>query len=130
MKALVIYDSAFGNTEQIAQAMGQALGSQPDVEVLRVTNVQAEQLRDLDVLVVGSPTRAFQASLNTKKFLSSIPARGLEGVSVGAFDTRLDAEASDSAILAFLARLFGYAAEPIGRRLLKRGGNLTLQPKI
>ena len=28
MKALVVYDSIFGNTKQIAQAMGNALNSQ------------------------------------------------------------------------------------------------------
>jgi flavodoxin len=33
MKALVVYDSVFGNTEQIAQAIGNALGSQKDVEI-------------------------------------------------------------------------------------------------
>lgn len=35
MKALVVYDSFFGNTEQIAQAIGNALGSQEDVKILR-----------------------------------------------------------------------------------------------
>ncbi|MDJ0593235.1 MAG: hypothetical protein QNJ72_25150 [Pleurocapsa sp. MO_226.B13] len=45
MKALVVYDSVFGNTEQIAQAMGNALSSQVDVEVLRVTQIKVEQLR-------------------------------------------------------------------------------------
>jgi flavodoxin len=40
MKALVVYDSVFGNTEQIAQAIGDALGSQEDVEILRVSNVK------------------------------------------------------------------------------------------
>jgi len=31
MKVLIIYDSVFGNTEQIAQAIGNALSSQKDV---------------------------------------------------------------------------------------------------
>ena len=38
MKALIIYDSFFGNTEQIAQAIGNVLGSQEEVETLRVSD--------------------------------------------------------------------------------------------
>jgi len=37
MKALVVYDSVFGNTEQIARAIGEALGA----EVLPVGGAQA-----------------------------------------------------------------------------------------
>lgn len=43
MKAMVIYDSYFGNTEKIAKAIGHALGSQEEVEVLRVNYVKPEQ---------------------------------------------------------------------------------------
>jgi len=60
MKALVVYDSFFGNTEKIAQTIGNALGAPADVEVLRVGNVKPEQLTGLGLLVVGSPTRAFR----------------------------------------------------------------------
>jgi len=34
MKALVVYDSVFGNTEQVAQAIGKALDPPGDVETL------------------------------------------------------------------------------------------------
>jgi flavodoxin len=60
MNALVIYDSVFGNTEQIAQAIGNALGSQEDVKIVRVSNVKPEQLTGLKLLIVGSPTRQFR----------------------------------------------------------------------
>ena len=35
MKAAVIYDSVYGNTEQVARAVGEALGSQEDVKIAR-----------------------------------------------------------------------------------------------
>jgi flavodoxin len=38
MKVLIVYDSVFSNREKIAQAIGNALGSQEDVEILRVSN--------------------------------------------------------------------------------------------
>ncbi|MFW6135787.1 MAG: flavodoxin family protein [Chloroflexota bacterium] len=129
VKALVVYDSVFGNTEQIAQAIGDALGSSEDVETLRVTDAQPEALTTVDVLIVGSPTRGFQPTPATKNLLKRIPAGGLEAVRVAAFDTRFAVEEMDSAILSFLVRLFGYAAKPIADRLRKKGGTLAVPPE-
>ena len=56
MKVLIIYDSLFGNTEQIARVMNNAFGSQKDIEILRVSHVKPEQLTELKLLIVGSPT--------------------------------------------------------------------------
>lgn len=48
MKAMVVYDSAYGNTERIAQAMAQALGSPEEVVLVRASQVQPEQLGPAD----------------------------------------------------------------------------------
>lgn len=40
MKALVMYDSEFGNTEIIARAIGEVLGPEEKVVVRRVSDVQ------------------------------------------------------------------------------------------
>ena len=83
MKALVVYDSFFGNTEQIARAVGAAIGnalaSHAEVQTLRVGDVKAEHLAGLDLLVVGSPTRAFSASPATKAWLKSLAPNSLRG---------------------------------------------------
>jgi len=129
MKALVIYDSYFGNTEQIAQAIGNVLGSQEDVGTLRVGNLKPEQLTGLELLIVGSPTRGFRPTAAITKRLRSIPTNGLSGVKVAAFDTRISIADMGPAILRFLAGLFGYAAKPISDRLRKKGGRLTVPPE-
>jgi flavodoxin len=129
MKALVIYDSFFGNTERVAQAMGEALEPHGTVEVARVSEVQQEQVTSLDYLIVGSPTRGFSPSPDTKKFVRGLPTRGLEGVGVAAFDTRVDLDDVDSRILPPLVKLFGYAAEPIAKGLRRKGGDLRLPPE-
>jgi len=130
MKAMVVYDSFFGNTEKIAQAItcaiGEALGSQEEVEVLRVGEASPDRWAGVPLLVVGSPTRAFSATPATKKFLGSIPKSGLQGVKVAAFDTRIAVEDVDSRILPPMVKLFGYAAEPIAKRLQKKGGELAI----
>jgi flavodoxin len=129
MKALVIYDSFFGNTEQIARAIGNALGSQGEVEVLRVGDVKPEQLAGLNLLIVGSPTRAFRPTPAISSFLGRIPANGLQGVKVAAFDTRMSTQDANSPILAFFVKLFGYAAKPIADKLTKKGGELAIPPE-
>ena len=47
MKDLVVYDSGFGNTEQVATTIGETLGSPGEIEVLRVGEVKIEQLTGL-----------------------------------------------------------------------------------
>jgi len=130
-KALVVYDSYFGNTERIAQSIGDALGRAEDVETLRVGNVRPEQLAGLKLFVVGSPTRAFRPTEAIKTFLKSIPRNGLKGVKVAAFDTRITEEEIESAvfILRFLVNIFGYAAKPIADKLEKKGGKLIAAPE-
>ena len=130
-KALVVYDSFFGNTERIAQSIGNALGRPEDVGILRVVDVKPEQLAGLKLLIVGSPTRAFSPSPAIKRFLKSIPKNGLKGVKVAAFDTRITEEEIDSAvfILRIFVNIFGYAARPISDRLVKKAGQLIAPPE-
>jgi flavodoxin len=129
MKVLVIYDSVFGNTEQVARAIGNALGSQADVNVLRVSDVKPEHLMGVDLLIVGSPTRAFSPTPAIKKFLANIPQQGLRGVTVAAFDTRIALSDVDSRVLPVFVRIFGYAAKPIADSLTRKAGELRLPPE-
>lgn len=130
MKVLIVYDSVFGNTEKIAQVIGNAMGSQAEVNILRVGNVKPEHLTGLDVLIVGSPTRGFKPTKAITNFLKRIPKNGLKGVKVAAFDTRFTMSAiEESRVLPFFVRLFGYAAKPISDRLKKKGGELIIPPE-
>lgn len=128
MKAMIVYDSYFGNTEKTAEAMAQALQGQAEVVIKRVSEAQSDQLGDLDLLIVGSPTRAFRATPATYQFIKAIPANGLAGVKVAAFDTRMNVQETNVGILKFLAKIFGYAAEPIAKRLTRKGGQLAAEP--
>ena len=130
MKAMVAYDSTYGNTEQVARAVGAALGPGEDVETLRVGEVTPERLAGISLLVVGCPTQKFSPTGATTRMLKSIPNRGLKGVKVAAFDTRItEAEVERIKILAFFVKLFGYAAEPVADRLRKKGGDLVAPPE-
>lgn len=128
MKALIIYDSVYGNTEKVARAIGEALGPPDEVLVLRVGEVGPEKLAGVDLLVVGSPTQRLRPTPATNSFLDSIPSQGLKGMQVAAFDTRLEMNESQPGVLRFFVRIFGYAADPIAEKLKKKGGTQVLPP--
>jgi flavodoxin len=128
VKTLVVYDSFFGNTEKVAQAVGEALSGAGEVEIVRAGKVTPGQVAEADLVIVGSPTRAFRPSPEIGKFLRSIPAGGLEGKRTGAFDTRISEEDVGSAFLRLLMKVFGYAARPVSRKLERKGGRVVLEP--
>jgi flavodoxin len=125
MNALVIYDSVFGNTEKIAQAIAAALGTQ----AVPVSQAEADQLRGFDLLVVGSPTRGFRPTEGIAKLLNGLPKNHLAGMRVAAFDTRIVLETIDSKALRFLVDKGGYAASTIAKALEKKGGQLAAPPE-
>ena len=120
MKVLIVYDSVFGNTEQVAQAIGNALGSQEDVEILRVSNVKPEQLTGLELLIVGSPTHGGRPTPVIQDFLNRVSEPAIRGINVAAFDTRLSTR---------LVGIFGYAAGRIAGSLKRKGGTLIASPE-
>ena len=131
MKTLVVYDSFFGNTEQIARSIGKAFGPDEDAEIVRVGDVKPGQLVGLNLLIVGSPTRAFRPTPAISKLIKSIPSNSLNDVSVAAFDTRVTEREISSGpwILRKMVKMFGYAAKPIADRLVKKGGKLITAPE-
>ena len=61
LRALVVYESAFGNTQKIARAIGEGLSTCMATEVVEVGHVPGET-GEIDLLVVGGPTHAFSMS--------------------------------------------------------------------
>lgn len=125
MKSLVIYDSFFGNTQKVAEIIAGEIGAQSK----KVQEVTKNDLQDLELLIVGSPTRAFRPSPDTISFLNSLVSGALTGVKVAAFDTRIEAKDIKSpavkAFLGLMIKLFGYADRPIIKTLIKKGGEAT-----
>jgi len=116
VKALVVYDSQYGNTERIAQAVGEAIGSQ----VVRVDDVSPAELKEFDLLIVGSPTHGGWYTPGVKGLLEALPP--LRGFKVAAFDTR-------TASIWNRLLPFGYAAPRIAGKLEGNGGSLLAPPE-
>ena len=113
---LVIYDSEFGNTLKIAQAIGEAIASQ----VIQVDKANPADLSTADLLIVGSPTHGGWFTEGIRDLLETLP--DLDGLNVAAFDTR-------TASIWNRLLPFGYAAPRIAQRLEALGGNPLAPPE-
>ncbi len=56
MKALVVYESMYGNTHEVATAIAEGLGAVGEVTMSSVSEVPTDTIASVDLLVVGGPT--------------------------------------------------------------------------
>ena len=118
MKALIVYDSVYGNTERIAQAMAEAIAPSGEGKALRAGQANLSELESLDLLIVGSPTHGGRPTAAVQDFLNKVPK--LQDINVAAFDTRITTK---------FVKVFGYAAGRIANNLKKKGGILIASPE-
>jgi len=118
MKSLVLYDSWYRNTEKIAEAIADGIGS--DVHVIKVSDDPLPLLADCELFVVGSPTHGGVATPDLQELLASINADDLEGIAVAAFDTRVTMK---------WLKVIGFAAKRIAKQLQSKDGTLIILPE-
>ncbi len=114
MKTLVVYDSAYGNTEEVAKAIGDAIAG--DVKIVRASDADIADVNAVDLLIVGSPTYGGKGTQPVLDFLAKVPEGGIKGKKVAAFDTRLTGR---------FVKVLGFAAEKIAESLKAKGGDLA-----
>lgn len=107
-KAIVIYDSKFGNTEKIAKALSEGMKKEGlEVDCVRIDNVNIDRLGEYEILAIGAPTHAFGISKPMKEFLKKLQNINLQNKKALAFDTKMK------------SRLAGSAAKGIEKRFKK-----------
>ena len=140
MRALVVYESMYGNTHTVAEAIAAGLDDSPevdDVRVLAVAHAGAADVDAADLLVVGGPTHAHSMSRESTRTQAikdadrpdrtlhldpeAEPGEGVrdwlagldrvDGAPAAAFDTRID----------IAALLSGRASKAIARALRHHG---------
>ena len=126
MKAYIIYDSLYGNTEKIAQAIGNGLTG--EVKVLRIGEANPTELKTCDLLIFGSPVHGGRATPELDAFIKQLPDGSLAGISVAAFDTRFEPETQGIG-LRILMSVIHFAAPRIAKSLVKKGGILVAEPE-
>jgi flavodoxin len=90
MKTLIVYDSEYGNTKQIAEAIADVLRQHGSVTAKHVDLFHHDDLRDIDVLVVGCPTQAWHATAPIREFLGTLQPHFVDRIQVACFDTRFN----------------------------------------
>ncbi len=143
MGALVVYESMYGNTHLIAEAIGDGLRELFETEVMSIHDASSDMVQRADLLVVGGPTHAHGMSHGSTRQAAadalSKPDTDLtldpdavgDGVrewfeSLGpltakaaAFDTRVDMS----------ALLSGRASKGIAKQLGRLGCDLVAEPE-
>jgi len=114
MKALVIYDSNLGNTKLIAETIAGELGA--DARAVSVTNVKADDLAGVELLVVGSPIIGWKPTERMQQFLAGLRHGQLRGIKASSFDTRVK-------IL-----IHGDAAKEMAQKLKELGAEIVAEP--
>jgi hypothetical protein len=108
MKALVVYESMWGNTERVAEAIADGLRESMEVELVEVNQAPVEPDSEVGLIVAGGPTHAFSMSRTTtradavnrgadhtasdlglREWLDRLPT-GHHSQRVATFDTRVD----------------------------------------
>lgn len=139
MKAIVVYESLWGNTAAIARAIAEGIG--PEAQALSTAEATKEIVAGADLIVAGSPLFAFQ--LPTDKIRETIRAKAstfpkppdlshpplrawLKSVPTGqgrsaAFETRIW-WSPGGAIGAIRKALKNAGYEPVGSKRFKVGG--------
>jgi hypothetical protein len=144
MRALIVYESMYGNTHVVADHIADGLRSYFETEVVPVQQATSERMHDVHLLVVGGPTHVHSVS-SEKSRQAAVEAahkpdadveldpdaegEGLRewfhhvakvsNAGAAAFDTRIDAA----------SWLTGRASKGIGRRLTSLGYDLVADPE-
>ncbi len=121
MKALIVYDSFYGNTLKAAEMFQKELElKKVKVELVHVTKVDFEAFAQNDILIFGSPTRGFRATQPMSLLLKNKNII-YENKHTFVFDTRIDLNDIKSKFLKKLIKSFGYATQHMEKMLKKRG---------
>ncbi len=123
MKIAIVYDSVFGNTGKVAEAMAEALRPGNEVMLLTVQDARSADLSATDLLIVGSPTRGFRPTPMISDYVEGLTARS--GKAAAAFDTRIASETIHPAPLRWVVEAGGYAATRIAASLKEHGFTLS-----
>ncbi len=143
MRAVVVYESMYGNTDLIAHAIGEGIAASAEVAVVPVEGADRDLISEADLVVVGGPTHAHGMSRENTRRAAVDAARkptsvleldpdaegpglrdwfdslGTVTAEAAAFDTRFDMRAA----------LTGRAGKGIDRRLRRHGFHIVARPE-
>ena len=141
MRSLIVYESMYGNTRQVAEAIAEGCRQAGEATAVRACDCDPQALAGVDLVVLGGPTHAWSMSRpktrtaaitnvspgtppveaqrdesGIRELLGRLPR--LDGLAA-AYDTRIAAPAA----------LPGRASAVIARRLRRAGTRMVAEPR-
>lgn len=121
MNTLVVYFTKFGNTQMVAEAIGDRLKSDSDVRLVNIDELTVADVNQADLVVMGSPTHRMNLPETARSALDRLPKKLLKGKHFAAFDTSY--------------KMSGWlnhftAGKKLSQRMRKLGGKRILPPEI
>src|SRR4030066_2377804 len=114
MKGIVVYDTSYGNTKKIAEAIAETLkDSGIDADLFHVKDVKKLSAKDYNFLVLGSLTKFGTMSFAIRFFLGKMKSEEWMNKPFAAFDT----ENPENIEKARIEKKEWSAAEKIAERL-------------
>jgi len=120
MKSLVVYFSKFGNTQIVAESIAGSMEPGGSVRMISSDELTVNDMKDVDLVVMGSPTHNMNLPKAVQPVLDNLPKRILPGTPVAAFDTSYK-------MSAILSRFT--AAKKLAKKLRKLGGVRIVAPE-
>ena len=89
VKAIIVYESKYGNTKHVAETIAGGMNEVPETEVVltEFNNVDLTKIGDVDAILIGSPNHMGGATRSIRKFIDKLGNINLEGKQAAVFDT-------------------------------------------
>jgi len=91
VKAVLLYESKYGNTKRVAEAIAEEMQRVGGMEaaLTALKGVDVDDIANYDVILLGGPTHFGGPTRSVRKFIDALGKRNVNGKSVAVFDTYL-----------------------------------------
>lgn len=88
-KAIIIYESVYGNTKKVAETIAESIRQVGDTEckVVKTSEIHTDELAGYDIILFGCPNHNQEPARNMTRFIERVSIVNLEGKLGAAFDT-------------------------------------------
>jgi len=125
---IIVYDTFSKSSEKTARTIQEAIGYLGQIKVYSSDEIFFDDVKDLDMLIVGSPTHRGRPSISVAYFIDDIDKHSLRNVQVAAFALRPARPTSNAFINYMHDRLSTLSAKHLATSLRLKGGTVSMPP--
>ena len=90
-KALIVYESKYGNTRLVAEKIAEGMSQVSEIEtkLVELKDVNLKQLDEFDTILIGSPNHVGSPTRSIRKFIDKLSKSNIKNKKAAVFDTCL-----------------------------------------